>query len=386
MHRIHGSHKMIARTGYMPYQRHSPARHIIASLIASTLFLVLIGCGSRPITPVVSSATAHVLPVRYGQVHLTPAPSFSTTVQYAHRQLYTFAASNIGLMQPAVDQQGNVWIGEMNTNSLGRLNAQTGAVTSWPLPQGDYGIMATLIDSQGNIWFSEQFANYIGRFDPRQHTFHVFPLGTVHGAALGPQDMQFDAQGLLWFTASDGNAIGRLDPKTGAVHIWPLPTSPSGLVVAPDGLVWFGYLSGGAIGNLDPTTGEITIYKLAHTQAQVYAMSMDNAGQLWFTEASPGRLGMFNPATGNLTELPVPTVDGHSPSLSELASDQQNNVWFVDVGANMLVRYVPGKQNYTFYRLSLSSASPFALTIGAHGAVWFTAGNANVNYLGEMNA
>jgi streptogramin lyase len=102
------------------------------------------------------------------------------------------------------------------------------------------------------------------------------------------------------------------------------------------------------------------------------------------TEASPGRLGMFDPATGRLTELPVSSIEGSSPSLSELVDDQQGNIWFVDVGANMLGRYVPGKQAITFFKLSLAPTSPFALTLAPTGDLWFTAGNATVNYLGKM--
>ncbi len=353
----------------------------VMSLLAVPLLVSLAGCAGGQTT---AASPPHALLLRHGQVHLVPAPALSTTVLTAHRRLYTFATSNVGLMQPVVDAQGNVWVGEMNVNRLGRLNARTGVVTNWPLPGGHYGIMATVIDSQGAIWFSEQFADYIGRFDPSQQAFQTFPLGTWKGAALDPQDLQFDARGLLWFTAADGKAIGRFDPRTGAVHVWPLPASPSGLVVAPNGVVWFGSLTGGAIGSLDPTTGQITSYPLAQTQAQVYAMTMDAAGHLWFTEASPGRLGLFDPATGSLTELPVPSVEGSSPALSELVIDQQGTVWFVDVGANMLGRYVPGKQAYTFFRLSLAPTSPFALTLAPTGDLWFTAGNATVNYLGEM--
>jgi hypothetical protein len=50
----------------------------------------------------------------------------------------------------------------------------------------------------------------------------------------------------------------------------------------------------------------------------------------------------------------------------------------------MLGRYVPGKQAITFFKLSLAPTSPFALTLAPTGDLWFTAGNATVNYLGKM--
>jgi len=105
-------------------------------------------------------------------------------VRTAQRHLYPFSPFNVGLMQPAVDAQDNVWVGEMHANRLGYLNSQTGVVTSWEPPGAQYGIMNTTVDAQGNAWFAEQNANYIGRFEKRQQTFRIFPLGTWKGSPL----------------------------------------------------------------------------------------------------------------------------------------------------------------------------------------------------------
>lgn len=88
----------------------------------------------------------------------------------------------------------------MNAN---RLNLHTGVVTSWTPPGAEDGIMTTVVDPQGNARFTEQNANYIGRFDARQQTFRTFPLATLHGSPLGPQDLHLDSTGWLWFTAAE---------------------------------------------------------------------------------------------------------------------------------------------------------------------------------------
>ncbi len=325
------------------------------------------------------------------RVHVIPAPNISTTVRTGQEHLYTFSTSNVGLMQPAVDAQGNVWVGEMHANRLGRLNSRTGAVTNWTPPEARYGIMTTTIDVEGNVWFAEQNANYIGRFDPRQQAFRIFPLGTWKGSPLGPQDLQFDRNGSLWFTAVAAGAIGRLDPRSGAIRLWPvpspapgIPSAPYSLTITPTGRVWFGEMAGGAIGSLDPLTNHITLYHLPNSQVMVYAMATDAAGRLWFTEVLPGRLGMFDPATDSLIELPVPTLAGGPPALYNLVVDRQEHIWFVDVGANMLVCYSPGKRTLTFFQLSLPSSAPFGLTLDPSGKLWFTAGGAAANYVGEM--
>ncbi len=328
-------------------------------------------------TPVVQAES-----IQNEHVHEAPVPAFSTNVRIAQKHLYLISTFNVGLMQPVVDAQGNVWVGEMNTNRLDRLNSQEGVVSGWLPPGAQYGIMNTILDTQGNIWFAEQNANYIGRFDPAQGTFRTFPLGSWKGSPLGPQDLHIDSKGLLWFAAASGEAIGQLNPINGNVLIWPLPRPPSSIAIMPDGRIWIG--ADGAIGTLDPATNQIILYALPDPSVQVFSIAADTAGRLWFTEVLPGKLGMFDPKTDTLTELPVPTISKNPPALYELAIDRHNIVWFVDVDARALVRYVPGKQALTFYQLAMPGSAPFGLTFDPAGNLWFTAGGAPSNYIGEM--
>jgi virginiamycin B lyase len=375
--------------GQATRQQRSPVLLVLALFALGSLLVLYSGCGTPGTSN--SAVTPPVAQAQSVQVHLAPAPSISTLVRSAQRHLYLFSQSDVGLMQPAVDAHGNVWAGEMNVNRLGRLDSRTGAVTTWAPPGAHYGIMTTVIDALGNVWFAEQNANYIGRFDPRQQAFRLYPLGTRQGSPLGPQDLHVDGQGFLWFTAATAGAIGRLDPASGAIRLWPvpapapsIPSSPSCLTVAPSGLVWFGDYAGGAIGSLDPLTGQVRLYDLPDSQSQVFAMATDAAGRLWFTEVLPGKLGMFDPTTGTLTELAIPTVAGTSPALYGLAIDHQGNIWFVDIGTDTLVRYAPGKQTLTFFKLSLPGSAPSGLTLDPVGNLWFTAGGAPANYIGEM--
>src|SRR6266487_4672206 len=298
-------------------QLQRPLAFLVLALFAlSPLLVLLSGCGTPGTSnSAVAAPVAQAQSVRQGQVHLAPAPTISMAVRTAQRHLYLFSQSNVGLMQLAVD-------------------------------------------AQGNAWFAEQNANYIGHFDTRQQTFRIFPLGTWKGSPLGPQDLQFDGRSFLWFTAAEGGAIGRLDPRTGAIRLWPVPSSPSTLMLTPTERVWFG--AEGAIGSLDPLTGQIILYALPNPQVQVFSMATDSTGHLWFTEVLPGKLAMFDPTTSTLTELSVPTLSGESPpALYALVIDHQQKIWFVDVGANMLLRYAPAKHSLTFFQLSLPTSDPF---------------------------
>jgi streptogramin lyase len=222
---------------------------------------------------------------------------------------------------------------------------------------GNVGLMQPAVDAQGNVWVGEMYANRFARFDPATGAFHLFLLGTVGGRPLGPQDLQFDTRGSLWFTASVAGRIGRLDPATGQVQTWPVPAPAQGISAASyslamtRGQIWFGLLSGGAIGHLDPATGHVTLYHLADPQAQIFSMAGDAQGRIWFTEMVPGKLGMCDPTTKKITEIPVPAISGHPAALYGLFIAPGGDIWFSNSGANALVRYSPANATYTFYLL-----------------------------------
>ncbi len=116
-------------------QLQRPLAFLVLALFAlSPLLVLLSGCGTPGTSnSAVAAPVAQAQSVRQGQVHLAPAPTISMAVRTAQRHLYLFSQSNVGLMQLAVDAQGNVCVGEMHANRLGCLNARTGVVTSWPL-------------------------------------------------------------------------------------------------------------------------------------------------------------------------------------------------------------------------------------------------------------
>ena len=324
---------------------------------------------------------------------LLSAPSSATgssvSVRPARIRLYRVSPPDAGLMLPAVDQQGNIWFGEMATSRLARLDPHTGTITTWTPPAGEEGIMGIAIDALGNVWFAEQNANYIGRFDPVRQIFKIFSLGSGKGQRVGLEDLQFDASGKLWFTEIGAARIGRLDPASGGMQTWPLPASssgtayPFGLAITHDGQIWFGTYQGGAVGHLDPATGRILLYPLANPAEQIYSMAADAQGQIWFTELQFGKLGRIDTATGRITELPVPTTFGNPEDLHAVLV-ANGDIWFTSSGANALVRYSPADDTFTFFQLPVPDSIPFGLALTPTGTLWFTAGGNPVNYVGEM--
>ena len=328
------------------------------------------------------------------QASQTGSPSSlrpSLFVRDATVRTFRVSPPDAGLMLPAVDQQGNVWFGEMATNRLARLDPRSEAITSWVPPAGEDGVMGTTVDSRGNVWFAEENANYIGRFNPAMHSFSAYSLGHAKSQRVGLQDVQFDSSGKLWFTETIASRIGRLDPTNGTFHIWVLPPSsrgasfyPFGLTITSNDQVWFGTYSGGVVGHLDPKTGRVLLFHLTSPSEQVYSLAADGQGRIWYTELQFGRLGMIDSTTGKVTEFQVPATLGNPEDLHSIVA-VNGSIWFTSSGANALVRYSPDARTFTFFRLPDPGSAPFGLALGPAGTLWFTAGGNPVNYVGEMS-
>jgi virginiamycin B lyase len=320
----------------------------------------------------------------------TTPPGLVASSRAAGERVYALPDGNAGLMMPAVDAQGNIWVGEMERNRLARLDSHTGQVREWEAPNGQYAIMQTLADGNGRIWFTEDAANYIGQFDPATETFQTYPLGSFNGQRFGPQDLVFDTHGQLWFTGLESGRIGRLDPTTGALQSWPVPTAQAGkpatpysLAVAADGRVWFGEL-GGAVGWLDPTTGATQLFPLKNAGAAVFSMAADDRGHVWFTELSGSHLGRIDLATRQVTEFAVPTMLGKPDGLYQLVIAADGGVWFACSGVNSLIRYAPDTGVYTFYQLAAPDSVPYGLALDRSGTLWLTA-DGTPNYIASVH-
>lgn len=344
-------------------------------------------------TVAVLAAGGSALTSRRAATSPTAAPaSLGAQVVAGQVQQYMFPAPSPGLMEPSVDAAGNVWVGEMSTNKLARLNPHTGAVSTWTPPGGKFNIMETAVDRAGDVWFTEQAANYIGRFHPATQRFTTYPLEQVNGHSSAPQALAFDSAGKLWFTELTSSKIGRLDPATGAITTWRVPSitnNPSSYpyALAPHGgQVWFGYLSGGAVGRLDPATGKTQVIKLANTQAQIFSMTSDAQGRVWFTELEQGKIGMIDTATGRATEIAVPAAVGGSPAagLYGIVAAKDGSVWFACSSANALVQYDPDTQFFIFHTLTVPGSVPYGVALDGEGRVWFSADASPRNYVGRM--
>lgn len=118
----------------------------------------------------------------------------------------------------AADSQNNLYMTEFQSNYIVRLDAKTGAITSYQTPTALSRNRRGNMDDQDRFWFAEYRGNKIGMFDTRRERFSEWPLP----ALTQPYDVIWDKNGELWTGGMTTDRVVRLDPKTGESVEYPL--------------------------------------------------------------------------------------------------------------------------------------------------------------------
>lgn len=196
---------------------------------------------------------------------------------------------------------------------------------------------------------------------------------TTHSAGITPgaQPLQVAAgpDGNVWFTEyGDPGRVARMTPG-GQVTQFPLPTAgrrPYGITAGPDGNVWI-TMETGSIGRITPTGAVTEFGGLTRGGARDIVTGPD--GNLWFTEgAGTGAVGRITPS-GQVTEFTAGLPWGGSPFGITAGAD--GALWFALEGAGRLGRITPSGEISTF-PLGWGVA-PRDVEAGPDGNLWFTA-------------
>ena len=172
---------------------------------------------------------------------------------------------------------GRVWVGERETKRIQRLDVQTGGwVQAIPNPYVDiakdtraaagshvyYDIYA---DSQKNVYLTDITSEYIEKIDAKTLKTTFYPTPTFDSA---PRRGHMDKQDRLWFGEYQANRIGMFDSKTAKIQEWELPSPFSGpydVFLDKNGYAWAAGMTTDRVARLNPNTGEIIEYLLPRT-------------------------------------------------------------------------------------------------------------------------
>jgi virginiamycin B lyase len=248
---------------------------------------------------------------------------------------------------PAVAPDGALWYTGQRSNTLGRLDPQTGEFKEYPLKTPQSGPHGLVADKEGNIWYTGNSRGYIGKLNPKTGEVTEYPM--PNAAARDPHTPIFDQEGILWFTVQRGNFVGKLDPTTGAITLKPSPTAnslPYGIVVNSKGVPFFCEFGTNKLASINPDTMEITEYGLPEgTRPRRLDITPD--GLIYYTDNRRGYLGRLDPATGKVEEWPSPGGTQSAPY--GIATTSDGMVWYSESGVspNTIVRFDPRTRSFT---------------------------------------
>jgi virginiamycin B lyase len=230
------------------------------------------------------------------------------------------------LIQPhdvMLDREGTVWYSDFGQMFLGKMDATTGKVTQYPIPEVKKGFpVGTLnleFDKDDNPWVGVMYQSAIAKFDKKTETFKTWST---------PKEWDTDAGQLghlalegtpvdnnVWIKNSDGGNIYRLnlisdrmenlgafkDPRTGRrIGTYGLHSDAQNNIYLLD-------FAAGNIVKVDAKTKVSTVYVTPTPNSRPRRGRVDAEGRLWFAEYNGNAIGMFDPETEKISEWKVPT-------------------------------------------------------------------------------
>jgi virginiamycin B lyase len=118
------------------------------------------------------------------------------------------------------DAENNLYFTVFGRGDIGRIDAKTGAVRSWPTPTPNSAPRRGSLDNTGKLWFGEFRADKIGMFDT--HT-EIFREWTPPTPWYFPYDVVADRNGDVWAGSMMADRVERLDPRAGTFTEYLLP-------------------------------------------------------------------------------------------------------------------------------------------------------------------
>jgi len=248
----------------------------------------------------------------------------------------------------AVAPDGALWWTGQFTNTVGRLDPDSGILREFPLKTDPSEPRGLALDRDGNVWYAANDAGLIGKLDPRTGSVTEYKMPDPR--AGDPLALAFDQRGILWFTVEGGNFVGRLDPRTGTIDLKKFPSEdslPYGLAITSEGIPVICEFGANRLAKIDPRTMAITEVELpgAGTRPRRIAIAADHS--VYFTDYAEGHLGRFDPATGAVKMWPSPGGPESNPYGITVTPDGM--VFYSEAGVlpkNTVVRFDPRAETF----------------------------------------
>lgn len=254
--------------------------------------------------------------------------------------------------QLVFDKTRNVlWFTDARTNSIGKLDTESGQIRQIPIPTEKAGPMGIVISNdKKTIWFTEILASKIAKLDPDSGKITEYSTGED----TGPTFLIFDKNDILWMTQSYSHDLLRIQTElldsvlVNAMTPIKLPNSetfsPFGIAFVSDKenqqmIVSDHGSSRVILSDADYNLATFTSYWTS--PSQVYPQTLpgqivsDKSGNAYFPQHGGNRISKINVASGLMTEYEIPTGP-LSTVLFASISDDGSKVWFTEWASNKI--------------------------------------------------
>jgi len=247
------------------------------------------------------------------------------------------------------DTRNVLWFTDARTNSIGKLDVQSGKMELIEIPTPKAGPMGIVLSPDSkSIWFAEIIANKIGKLEVESNKIDEY----FTGEETGPTLLTFDNDGILWVTLSYSNSVLRVQTGllgsiiSSGMSSMTLPKpdtfSPFGIAVVTGNETQKIFVSDHSSSRVisSATNSNFQSYTSYWTSpSKIYPATLpsqivsDKLGNIYFPEHGGNRISKISIESGIMTEYDIPTGP-LSTAVFIAVSDDGKRVWFTEWASN----------------------------------------------------
>lgn len=290
---------------------------------------------------------------------------------------------------------GALWVQDILTNKIARLDPDTGKIEEFTIPYQD-AIPAnfTLVDLEpqqlalacaiqpghdGNLYAAAGIRSQFLKINPTTKEIKVFTPPPPASALANLENFNdlYAAPDGMYFTLTTANVLFHFDYATEKFtpHIVPTPLAgPLGTYYASDGNIWIVEFLANKVAKFDLKTKKFTEYPLPLNDFGPAVLRAESPkGRIWFTGLLGQSMGSIDIYTGDIQvvqdDIMVPPG-----APTEDTVDSEGRVWFSTL-ARPTLNYLDPK-THKLTHIQQPTLNPLALTIAVHytpgNNIWFT--------------
>ena len=254
-----------------------------------------------------------------------------------------------GVLELKPDQDGNLWASMMYQGGIARIDAKTGDVKTYKVPEQWQGpntqesmVSPTNWHVDGYVWTNNQEDHSILRVNVKTGEWeNLGVLKDAKGRTINGYDIPTDEQNNLYLLEFGGTKIGKIDAKTKTLQTWDpdLPHArPRRGHFDENGTLWYAEYGSNAVGRFDPKTQTITEWQMQVKWQMPYDALATKKGDVYTGSVMSDRVVRLDPKTGQQIVYLMPA----STNIRRVNFDEDHGaLWVGSNHGNSIVKMEP---------------------------------------------